>query len=407
MFGAFCGPEYLIYILLLACIFGTIAGGGIVLGLLTARRPQAPAVAPLVPDAALAENLLADYPLSEVERLVVRRALTQPGAACAVRHHLPFGPSLALARYPGALQPNSVRRSKKPPPITTRRSCRSGWRSWPAVSRSSRVGGATEVEVKERKDRVDDGLHATRAAVEEGIVPGGGVALARASLVLAHLKPDNDDQRFGIESFVRPCRLRCCQIAENAGEDGAVISGRVLDKRHYNFGFDAQSGEFKDLVTAGIIDPTKVVRIALQHAASVAGLMITTEAMVSERSEQRRANGGPPGGGMGAWAAWAEWVTWTTDQRRCAAGRSNQATDDQSQWPPSQSGGRTTGYPNNRENDVGKKVATAGIREAKKPKADKKAQSGWRNVPPTAAGEQTAGCAGAPRSRTDTRGPKD
>ena len=162
-----------------------------------------------------------------------------------------------------------------------------------------RVGGSTEVEVKERKDRVDDGLHATRAAVEEGIVPGGGVALARASLILAKLKADNGDQRVGIEIVRKAVQAPLRQIAENAGEDGAVISGRVLDKDEYNWGFDAQTGEFKDLVKAGIIDPTKVVRTALQHAASVGGLMITTEAMVAERPEKRAGNGGPPGGGMG------------------------------------------------------------------------------------------------------------
>jgi chaperonin GroEL len=162
-----------------------------------------------------------------------------------------------------------------------------------------RVGGSTEVEVKERKDRVDDGLHATRAAVEEGIVPGGGVALARASLILAKLNAENDDQRVGIEIVRKAVQMPLRQIAENAGEDGAVISGKVLDKDQYNWGFDAQTGEFKDLVKAGIIDPTKVVRSALQHAASVGSLMITTEAMVAERPEKRAAYGGPPGGGMG------------------------------------------------------------------------------------------------------------
>ena len=145
-----------------------------------------------------------------------------------------------------------------------------------------RVGGASEVEVKEKKDRVDDGLHATRAAVEEGIVPGGGVALARASLILAKLKADNDDQRVGIEIVRRAVQTPLRQIAENAGEDGAVISGKVLEKDEYNWGFDAQTGEFKDMVKAGIIDPTKVVRSALQHAASIGALMITTEAMVAE-----------------------------------------------------------------------------------------------------------------------------
>ncbi len=160
-----------------------------------------------------------------------------------------------------------------------------------------RVGGSTEVEVKERKDRVDDALHATRAAVEEGIVPGGGVALTRASLVLAKLKADNDDQRVGIEIVRKAVQTPMRQIATNAGEDGAVISGKVLDKDEYNWGFDAQTGEFKDMVKAGIIDPTKVVRSALQHAASVCGLMITTEAMVAERVEKPA--GGEGGGDSG------------------------------------------------------------------------------------------------------------
>jgi chaperonin GroEL len=157
-----------------------------------------------------------------------------------------------------------------------------------------RVGGASEVEVKERKDRVDDALHATRAAVEEGIVPGGGVALARASEVLAQVKYDNDDQRVGIEIVRKAALTPLRQIAENAGEDGAVVSGKVLDNHEYNYGFDAQTGEYKDLVLAGIIDPTKVVRAALQDAASVAGLLVTTEAMIAERPEKK----GPPGGGM-------------------------------------------------------------------------------------------------------------
>jgi chaperonin GroEL len=161
-----------------------------------------------------------------------------------------------------------------------------------------RVGGSTEVEVKERKDRVDDSLHATRAAVEEGIVPGGGVALARASLILGKLKADNDDQRFGIEIVRKAIQTPLRQIAENAGEDGAVIAGKTLEKDEYNWGFDAQTGEFKDLVKAGIIDPTKVVRTALQDAASVAGLLVTTEAMVAERPE-KKAPPMPAGGGMG------------------------------------------------------------------------------------------------------------
>jgi chaperonin GroEL len=162
-----------------------------------------------------------------------------------------------------------------------------------------RVGGSTEVEVKERKDRVDDSLHATRAAVEEGIVPGGGVALARASLILGKIKADNDDQRFGIEIIRKAIQTPLRQIAENAGEDGAVIAGKTLEKDEYNFGFDAQSGEFKDLVKAGIIDPTKVVRTALQDAASVSGLLITTEAMVAEKPEKKGPPMPPGGGGMG------------------------------------------------------------------------------------------------------------
>jgi chaperonin GroEL len=161
-----------------------------------------------------------------------------------------------------------------------------------------RVGGSTEVEVKERKDRVDDGLHATRAAVEEGIVPGGGVALARASLILSKLKADNDDQRVGIEIVRKAVQTPLRQIAENAGEDGAVISGKVLDRNEYNWGFDAQTGEFKDMVKAGIIDPTKVVRTALENAASVGSLMLTTEAMVAERQEKSSNGDGSSAGGM-------------------------------------------------------------------------------------------------------------
>ena len=162
-----------------------------------------------------------------------------------------------------------------------------------------RVGGSSEVEVKERKDRVDDALHATRAAVEEGIVPGGGVALARASLILADLKFENEDQRVGIDIIRKAILVPLRQIAENAGEDGAVISGKVLDNGDYAYGFDAQTGDYKDLVGAGIIDPTKVVRTALQDAASVAALIITTEAGVVERPEKKAGGGMPGGGGMG------------------------------------------------------------------------------------------------------------
>jgi len=163
-----------------------------------------------------------------------------------------------------------------------------------------RVGGSTEVEVKERKDRVDDALHATRAAVQEGIVPGGGVALLRASTNLGGLKGANNDEQVGIEIIRRAIQAPLKQIAENAGKDGAVIAGEVLRDGTYTHGYDAQKDEYKDLVAAGIIDPTKVVRTALQDAASVASLLITTEAMVAERPEPKGAPaGGPPGGGMG------------------------------------------------------------------------------------------------------------
>jgi chaperonin GroEL len=162
-----------------------------------------------------------------------------------------------------------------------------------------RVGGSTEVEVKERKDRVDDALHATRAAVEEGIVPGGGVALTRASVILHGLKGDNADQTFGIEIVRKAIQTPLRQIAENAGADGAVIAGKVLEKDEYNWGYDAQTGEFKDLVAAGIIDPAKVVRTALQDASSVAGLLVTTEAMVAERPEKKAPPMPGGGGGMG------------------------------------------------------------------------------------------------------------
>jgi chaperonin GroEL len=163
-----------------------------------------------------------------------------------------------------------------------------------------RVGGATEVEVKERKDRVDDAMHATRAAVEEGVLPGGGVALLRAIKALEKLKPHNDDQRTGIDIVKKALSWPARQIAMNAGEDGSIVVGKILDKDTYAFGFDAQTGEYGNLVSKGIIDPTKVVRTALQDAASIAGLLITTEAMVAELPrKQSAAMPGGPGGGMG------------------------------------------------------------------------------------------------------------
>jgi chaperonin GroEL len=163
-----------------------------------------------------------------------------------------------------------------------------------------RVGGATEVEVKERKDRVDDAMHATRAAVEEGILPGGGVALLRASRALGRLRPENDDQKTGIEIVRKAITAPARQIAINAGEDGSVVVGKILEKDQYAYGFDAQTGEYGNLVTKGIIDPTKVVRAALHGAASIAGLLITTEAMVAELPKKKAPPmPGGPGGGMG------------------------------------------------------------------------------------------------------------
>jgi chaperonin GroEL len=161
-----------------------------------------------------------------------------------------------------------------------------------------KVGGSTEVEVKEKKDRVDDALNATRAAVEEGIVPGGGVALMRALKTLDGLKPDNDDQRVGINIVRRALQAPARQIAENAGEDGAVVAGKILDKSDYAFGYNAQTGEYGDLVKQGVIDP-KVVRTALQDAGSVAGLLVTTEAMVAEKPKPKAPPAMPHGGGMG------------------------------------------------------------------------------------------------------------
>ena len=159
-----------------------------------------------------------------------------------------------------------------------------------------RVGGATEVEVKERKDRVDDAMHATKAAVEEGIVAGGGVALLYATKGLARLNPENDDQKVGIDIVRRALQAPARQIVENAGAEGSIIVGKLLDKNAANHGFDAQSGTYVDMLKAGIIDPAKVVRLALQGAASVAGMLITTEAMVADKPERNIPM--MPGGGM-------------------------------------------------------------------------------------------------------------
>ena len=163
------------------------------------------------------------------------------------------------------------------------------------------IGGATEVEVKERKDRVEDALNSTRAAVEEGIVPGGGVALLYATRVLGKVECENDDQKVGTDIIRRALQAPTRQIAENAGVDGAVVAGKLLEQKDANFGFDAQTETYKDLVKAGIVDPVKVVRTALQDAASIAGLLITTEAMVAEKPDDKPAMPMPPPdmGGMG------------------------------------------------------------------------------------------------------------
>lgn len=162
-----------------------------------------------------------------------------------------------------------------------------------------RVGGVTEMEVKERKDRVEDAMHATRAAIGEGIVPGGGVALVRALSVLDALKPVNSDQEVGIRIIRQAMTAPCRQIATNAGADGSIVIGKIQDNKEYSFGYDAQTGTYGDMVKNGIIDPTKVVRTALQDAASVASLLITTEAMIAEKPEPKSAAPMPDMGGMG------------------------------------------------------------------------------------------------------------
>ena len=162
-----------------------------------------------------------------------------------------------------------------------------------------KVGGATEIEVKERKDRVEDALHATRAAVEEGVVPGGGVALLRAVKALDALKVDNDDQKVGITIVKKALQAPARQIFQNAGEDGSVIVGKILENPKYGYGYNAQTHAYGDLVAEGVIDPTKVVRSALQGAASVAGLLVTTEVMVAELPKKEHAHPPMPGGGMG------------------------------------------------------------------------------------------------------------
>jgi chaperonin GroEL len=161
-----------------------------------------------------------------------------------------------------------------------------------------RVGGSTEIEVKEKKDRVDDALNATRAAVEEGIVPGGGTALLRAKGAVANLKADNADVQAGINIVLKALEAPIRQIVENAGVEGSIVVGKINDNKSATYGFNAQTEEFVDMLEAGIVDPAKVVRTALQDAASVAGLLVTTEAMIAEAPRKDSAPA-MPGGGMG------------------------------------------------------------------------------------------------------------
>ena len=162
-----------------------------------------------------------------------------------------------------------------------------------------RVGGSTEVEVKEKKDRVEDALHATRAAVEEGIVPGGGVALLRAKAAVKGLKSENSDIQAGINIVMKALEAPIRQIAENSGVEGSIVVGRITDNKSQTFGFNAQTEEYEDMLKAGIVDPAKVVRAALQGAASVAGLLVTTEAMITEAPKKESASAMPGGGGGG------------------------------------------------------------------------------------------------------------
>ena len=160
-----------------------------------------------------------------------------------------------------------------------------------------RVGGSTEVEVKEKKDRVDDAVNATKAAVAEGVVPGGGVALLRAKAAVGKLSDENDDVQSGINIVLKALEAPIRQIVENSGVEGSIVVGKILSEKSQTYGFDAQSEQYVDMLSAGILDPAKVVRIALQDAASIAGLMITTEAMVAERPKKEAP--AMPGGGMG------------------------------------------------------------------------------------------------------------
>ena len=172
-----------------------------------------------------------------------------------------------------------------------------------------RVGGATEVEVKEKKDRVEDALNATRAAVQEGIVPGGGVALLRAKKAVGRIHHENSDVQAGINIVLKALEAPVRQIAENAGVEGSLVVGRILEDKSETFGFDAQTEEYVDMVAKGIIDPAKVVRTALQDASSVAGLLVTTEAMVAELPKE-------PAAALTAAvaAAWAEWAAWVSER---------------------------------------------------------------------------------------------
>jgi chaperonin GroEL len=208
----------------------------------------------------------------------------------------------------------SACRSRKPPATTTVRSCKSAWPSWPAALPVIKVGAATEVEMKEKKARVEDALHATRAAVEEGIVAGGGVALLRASQAAGTIKGDNPDQEAGIKLVLKAIESPLREIVANAGGEPSVVVNAVLNGKG-NYGFNAANDTYGDMIEMGILDPTKVTRTALQNAASVASLMLTTEAMVAEAPKEEA-----PPWAAAAWVAWAAWAAWTCNVRLMRSG---------------------------------------------------------------------------------------
>ena len=203
----------------------------------------------------------------------------------------------ARNRTSKAVSPRSRRRSRRRPPTMIKEKLQERLAKLAGGVAVIRVGGATEVEVKEKKDRVDDALNATRAAVEEGIVPGGGVALLRAKAAVRKLKSENPDEQAGINIVLKALEAPIRQIVENAGVEGSIVVGKVSENKSLTYGFNAQTEQYVDMLDAGIVDPAKVVRTALQDAASVAGLLITTEAMVAEMPKEKPAHADARGGG--------------------------------------------------------------------------------------------------------------